>query len=268
VLFSIPGLFPDRIVVRDILEQGMMIEYYGRSEAGKIRDMNQDAILMHTKKEAGLFVVADGMGGHSHGEKASRLIIQILNKWWNDFDPSAYDYIFQRMILSVKQSVEEANAIIFEQYNQDNICGSTIALLFIYKNYYGILHAGDSRCYMYRKYDLKQMTVDDVWENQANISIAERMDLKHPNRGKLINAIGTCKEMKCKIKTDVWSSDTIFLLCSDGLYKMCTEKRVERCIRRYSRHGTLSDMCRDMLEKVYENGAEDNVSVVLVGQVE
>lgn len=246
----------------------MCIGYYGKSEAGKIRDTNQDAVLMLTRKDVGLFVVADGMGGHAYGEKASGLIIEILEKWWNDFEPETYEYIFSKMMLSVKQSVEEANTIIFEQYNQDNICGSTIVLLFIYKNCYGILHAGDSRCYRYQRYAIKQMTVDDVWENQINLSRAERMNIKHPNRGKLINAIGTCREVECKVKTDVWNSDTVFLLCSDGLYKMCPEKYIEKCIRRYHRHKSLSDMCRDMLEKVYENGAKDNVSVIAICQEE
>lgn len=245
-----------------------MIDYFGKCEIGKVRKSNQDSIIMLTKDDMGIFVVADGMGGHSYGEKASGLIIEKVTEWWNRLEPQIYGCDFRKMMSAIRQTVNEANASIFEQYNQEAVCGSTIVLLFIYKNHYGILYAGDSRCYSYYKRRMKQLTVDDVWENQIYISNRERMDVSHPNRGKLVNAIGIQREVQCKIETDEYMEGMTFLLCSDGLYKMCSEKDMGRSLHKCRKKGKLAEACEGMLSKVYKNGAEDNVSLILVQGME
>ncbi|GFI19436.1 serine/threonine phosphatase stp [Lachnospiraceae bacterium] len=240
------------------------MEYAGISEKGLIREINQDAILMRSDVSAGLFAVADGMGGHSHGEKASQLIIKELSVWWENFQPSSYDGEFMRMTASIKQAVEYANREIYINYNKKVICGSTIVLLFIYKNQYCILYAGDSRVYQYRGSLWKLLTIDETWENQIDLSVWQKKDLKNPNYGKLVNAIGVRGNMQCRILTGQLKRKDSFLLCTDGLYKFCSDRYLKLCMKKSRRIMHLEDICQKMLDRVYGNGAGDNISFIVV----
>lgn len=240
------------------------MEYAGISEKGLAREINQDAILMHSGTCAGLFVIADGMGGHSHGEWASQQIIRCLEEWWKNFRAASYEGDFARMTASIKQAVEYANREIYTSYNGTEICGSTIALLFLYQNQYCILYTGDSRIYQYQGRTWRLLTVDETWENQASLSRQERKDFQNPNYGKLVNAIGIRERMQCRILTGQCDERSIFLLCSDGLYKFCSDSYLKRCIKKSRKNGELEDICCQMRDMVYKNGAGDNVSLVIV----
>lgn len=242
----------------------MHLEYAGRSDIGKVRKINQDALGIFQKEDAGLFVVADGMGGYAHGEKASQKVIEELSNWWNSFSPVLFGYEFQRMMSSIEQVIEYANEIINAQCNQDEICGTTVVVLFIYQDYYGILYAGDSRCYMAQGRKWETLTVDDVWENQSFISKQERMMLDHPNRGKLVNAIGVHKNVSCRMITNVLAKDTVFLLCSDGLYKFCHDKNLRNCARKCKDKERMEHEVAALINTVYDNEAKDNITVILV----
>ena len=214
----------------------MRLESVGKSNIGKKREKNQDAFGIYQNEDVGLYVVADGMGGYADGEKASQTVVAELSNWWNSFSPVLFEYDFRKMIVSIEQVIQYANEIIYTEHNQDQICGTTVVVLFIYQKYYGIVYAGDSRCYInYHQRDflwhgrkLRQLTVDEVWENQPEISSKERMMGGHPNRGKLINAVGIKKNIRCRMITDMLTSDAVFLLCSDGLYKFCTDRLIEK----------------------------------------
>lgn len=242
----------------------MHLEYAGRSDIGKVREINQDAFGMFQKEDAGLFVVADGMGGYANGEKASQTVVAELSNWWNSFSPVLFGYEFQRMMSSIEQVIEYANEIIYTQYNQNEICGTTIVVLFIYQNYYGILYAGDSRCYMAQGRKWDTLTVDDVWENQPSVSKQERMMPAHPNRGKLVNAIGVHKHVSCRMITDVLDKGTVFVLCSDGLYKFCQDRDLRNRARKCKNEKMMEQGIETLIKMAYDNGAKDNITVVLV----
>ena len=201
----------------------MRLEFAGKCDIGQKREINQDSFCAYQREDAGLFVVADGMGGYTDGEKASQKVVAELSNWWNSFSPVLFDYEFKRMILSIEQAIEYANKCIYMELNRSNICGTTVTVLFIYRNLYGIIYAGDSRCYFSHRRQWRQLTVDEVWENQSSISNRERMMKDHPNRGKLVNAVGIKDSVQCRILTDNISDNTFFLLCTDGLYKYCAE---------------------------------------------
>lgn len=242
----------------------MHLEYAGKSDIGKVREINQDAFGIFQQEDAGLFVVADGMGGYTNGEKASQTVVSELSNWWNSFSPVLFGYEFQRMISAIEQVIEYANGIIYTQYNQNEICGTTVTVLFIYQNLYGIVYAGDSRCYMAQGRKWEALTVDDVWENQSFISKQERMMLNHPNRGKLVNAIGIHESVQCRTITNVLKKDTVFLLCSDGLYKFCRDKYLRNCARKCKNQKTMEQEIESLINMVYQNGAKDNITVIMV----
>lgn len=242
----------------------MRIDYVGKCDIGSERKINQDLIAMFSTEEIGLFVVADGMGGHANGEKASLEIIQEMTRWWQHFSEKRYEYDFQRMLLSIEQAIEKANAIIYQHYNNGEVCGSTVIVLFIYKGKYGIVYAGDSRCYIFEHGQLLQITIDEVWENQTGLNYWEKNNRHHPNRGKLINAVGIRPDIQCKIITNEIISNSVFLLCSDGLHKMCPEQYIKKCLKKCKFKKNIKLVLDKLINKVYQNGAKDNISILLV----
>ena len=242
----------------------MHFEYAGKSHIGKVRKIKQDAFGVFQKEDAGLFVIADGMGGYDDGEKASQTVVAELSNWWNSFSPILFGYEFQRMMSSIDLVIEYANEIIYTQYNQNGICGTTIVVLFIYRNYYGILYAGDSRCYMLQGRKWKILTVDDVWENQSSISKKECMMLNHPNRGKLVKAIGVHKNVSCRMITNVLDKDSVFVLCSDGLYKFCQDKDIRNCARKCKDKKKMEHEISSLINIAYDNEAKDNITIITV----
>lgn len=242
----------------------MGLEFSGKTDIGRQRNINQDSYGIFQRDEAGLFVVADGMGGYKDGEKASQRVVTELSKWWEKYTPAVYENDFTRMMKAIEQVIIYANQCIYNELNGEEICGTTIALLFIFRNMYGIVYAGDSRIYYNHKLNKFQLTTDEVWENQSNLSSRERMDMNHPYRGKLTNAIGVKKEVSCKIVTNCLKDNTKFLLCTDGLYKYCSERKLFSALRKCKDKKTMNQEMDKLIHLVYDNGAGDNITIVTV----
>lgn len=240
------------------------MKYVALSDKGKARKINQDSIFATSDKNAGLFIVADGMGGHSQGEKASQLIVRRMSEWWEVFQKENNSSSFMQIMNSLKNTAKEVNEEIYQDYNRDDICGSTMVLLFIYKGAYGIISAGDSRIYLYYRWKLRQMTVDEVWEKQPDLTSFERKSGWERCHGRLYNAVGIRKEMQFHIVTDQWKTGMIFLICSDGLYKYCQKRFLINCMRKARLNRNLQSSAKALLSAVYEQDAEDDISLILV----
>ena len=249
----------------------MKTEFCGICDIGKRREKNQDAIFMDAGTDAALFAVADGMGGYLHGEEARGIIIGEMRKWWEEFPKrqqicgAAGD--FGKMISALGQRLELANRMIYERYGSGReICGSTAAVLFLYRESYCVLSSGDSRVYYLNSFTWKQLTSDDVWENQPQtLERYTPAQIKaHKDHGKLVRAIGVAPEASISGKTDILKDRDCFLICSDGLYKMCREKDIRRAMREYRLGRDEKKPLQELLRTVYENSASDNVSAILV----
>ncbi len=241
----------------------MRHKYYGFSETGDKRDINQDAFLMRSDGETGLFCVADGMGGHSHGEVASSTIIECLKQWWDTYDDKDYNGDLGRIITSLMQSVKQANTLIREKTAEGAICGSTLEILIIYRDYYGIISAGDSRVYMRHRRRVSQITTDETWENMSDNMLDYRDKQKSRKFGKLVNAVGISDEVRLNTRTDSVNSKDAFFLCSDGIYKYCSDRILKKYIKKADEKSI--ERCTDRIkEEVYANGAGDNLTAIMV----
>lgn len=233
-------------------------------DIGKVRQINQDVVFSDSCKDAGLFVVADGMGGHSQGEKASQLIIRKMAQWWETFHPEKYGNDFVQMMKGLEQAAEQANQEIYENYNIDAVCGSTMVLLFIWKNTYGMIFAGDSRIYLYHRWKFRQLTVDEVWENQPDLTEWEREQYWERYHGRLYNAVGIQKELQCSVVTSELKAGMVFLLCSDGVYKYCPWKYLKKYMKIAYKSENPESAAAALLAKVYKSDAKDNISAIFV----
>lgn len=249
----------------------MKIEYCGICDKGACREVNQDAIFMDSKEDMALFAVADGMGGHRYGEAASGIIVSEIQRWWErcrtDARTKECSGYFLEVVSSLRAGIERANRIIYEQYNVGaDVCGSTVAVLLICGRRYSILSSGDSRVYCLKGFGWKQMTVDDRWENQPDIIARYRpQQLKqHAYYGRLIRAVGVSETVMLNETMDTVRCGIRFLICSDGLYKMCPEKELKKILGRYKGGQNGDKLLAEMIRKVYRNGARDNASAILV----
>ena len=241
--------------------------YSGLCDKGAVREVNQDSILMRSNGNIGLFAVADGMGGHSRGEFASQTIVENLDLWWSTFSEDSFSKNLGIMTTSLHQIIKKANLDIQKNIAPGEVCGSTVVVLFVYYDSYCLLTAGDSRMYSLEKRKIKQMTVDETWENQPDNMLSDSAKKKHPNYGKLINAIGISENLHISSKSDLLSKGYLFAICSDGIYKYGDEKFFKKSLKKASSVGirtTISDIAKN----VFERGAKDNMSLILVGDAD
>ena len=180
----------------------MKIIYGGITERGIKREKNEDSVRMLSNRGYGLFLVADGMGGHANGELASRRVAQDVKTWWEEKILSEGNIHFEDCVDSLKQLLQDTNTSIFRDLNQNQICGSTVVLLFIMESQYAILSSGDSRGYTLRNIEdtanihLIQLTGDDIWDNLESTKKAFTVEEigRHKNSGKLVHVIGAESE--------------------------------------------------------------------------
>lgn len=259
----------------------MRIEYCGICDRGKVRRVNQDAVFMEAQGDMALFAVADGMGGHLHGEVASNAIMAGMEECWKELAfgefRGAYKLFgvsslqssageFAGMVSVLRRHLENANRAIMESCRKWEICGSTVAALLIHKRNYCILSSGDSRIYYFNGWACKQLTVDDVWENQPEVvrRYHPKQRKMHADYGKLVHALGISDTAAVSGKTDTLKGGDRFLLCSDGFYKMCNSREVRRILKEYRGNSNGEELLGQIKQIVYGNGAKDNVSVILV----
>jgi protein phosphatase len=242
------------------------LEYNGICDKGLKRKINQDRIFMDAKDETALFVVADGMGGHQHGERASEHIVSELGKWYESFNANDFEGDFNKIIWDINRMLELMNKTIYEFYDSDVVCGSTVVVLFFYRDMYAVFWVGDSRLYVLKGWTCRAITIDDVWENQTEVRLkySEQMMKANVNYGRLVNSMGVAQDARINVRTDTIKKGTKFMLCSDGLYKMCSKKEIYKMMRGYKGSNEGAALMSEYLSMVYKHGAVDNVSFIIV----
>lgn len=248
----------------------MFMTYKGFCESGNRNGENQDAIGMFAAGDTGLFLVADGMGGHSDGSRASRLIRAECETWWKNYIKNNKQNGFLQNVKDLKAFVAAVNKKIWDQTDRNEICGSTIVLLFIYQDHYAVLWAGDSRCYLTENKRLmtrtKQLTIDDVWEQQPEIKkgFSKEFIKSHSNQGKLVRAVGAKPQLSCSVLTAKLTGDSLFMLCSDGIFKYIDRNILDRHMKAAVRTAKLHDSLLAVKYEIYNNHAPDNLSCIMI----
>lgn len=244
----------------------MKVNYYAFTDVGAVRRINQDSYVVKCdrKRNLYLFAVADGLGGLSHGERASAAIIARLREWMERME---FEYISEMsaMAESLKHAILCANKDIYDIYGKCGACGSTLVLLCIWQDAYIVIAVGDSRIYRYGSSGFAQITRDDVWELQQEVSQAyTQQEIKrHSGYGKLVTAVGVFPDLSITYNIDILDKRSNFLLCSDGIYKYCTEKDIKRCISRIG-FGSEKNKLQRLKRHVFANGMGDNATAILV----
>lgn len=232
-----------------------MIQHICLCERGCRRPVNQDRAGGWTEGDCGLFFVADGIGGHYAGERASGTIAEALAGWWNAGRTMAGGPAAEEL----HQVLMESDALIRQNTPPGQHCGSTAVVLWISGGTYALLSVGDSRCYQTRRrgfhIETIQLTTDDILPESAG-----------PDRGKLSRAVGAGSCL-VSIRCGELTPGTLFALCSDGIYKFCPGTVLERSLARARRTGLLRPSAQAIEREVLARQAPDNYSLVLVRPV-
>lgn len=222
------------------------------SKVGFVRHVNEDALL--DAGDQGLWVVADGMGGHSFGDEASRAIIDQLVGFRRRED-------LQQNISELKTRLNMAH----EQcraHGKRQLMGSTVALLFVHDPYCIFLWAGDSRVYRYRDNQLQQMTEDhSLVQGLVTIGELNKEDMdKHPSSHIITRAVGVHTDLDLELQHDEIQPGDRYLVCSDGLYKDVTEAEI------HERMGgaTVEACLNNLVDLALERGGTDNTTAIVI----
>lgn len=230
-----------------------------RTDTGKVRARNEDAFL--ALPEQGLWVVADGMGGHQNGALASRLIVEQLAEPSVGDLPQRLDELRKRLHALNRRLSQELTVT---AAHPDPVIGSTVVALLVEGDRAACVWAGDSRCYLWRGSRLYQLSRDHsllqqlIDEQQLSPSEAAR----HPAAHALTRAIGAGDELKLEIlELDILPGD-VFLLCSDGLYQGLSADALSAALNLPSPQLTLNRLFQQALD----GPARDNLSAVVIRQ--
>lgn len=229
------------------------------TNVGMVRTVNEDSIM--SNPEVGLWAVADGMGGYEAGDVASKMIVSSMAEIEMHEHLGAFVDDIEDKIIDANHRILEYAEIMHD----GRILGSTIVSLLI-KGQVGVcLWAGDSRLYLLRNNQLQQLSRDHshVQELLDQGTITEAEAINHPDGNVITRAVGTSKELYIDINVfNVQIGDT-FLLCSDGLYNVVDEVDIENHMKSHD----IDNAVKQMIVKALENGAPDNISVIVVKSV-
>lgn len=232
----------------------LRIEWRACTDRGSVREVNEDSFA--AMPESGIWVVADGMGGHERGDWASACVVE-------EIEAVAPDDQFNILLQNTSDAVHRANAAIYaESQTQGAHIGSTVVSLVISRRRFGIIWAGDSRAYLLRDHVLHQLTRDHT-QVQALVDrgiLAPEDASTHPMSHVLSKAVGVEEALELEGFADDMRSGDVFLLCSDGLYGTLAHAELQSIIEHYP-----PDECSQrLISRCLEIGAKDNVTAIVI----
>lgn len=243
---------------------------YGLSDIGAARHNNEDACMLN--QEYGLFVLADGMGGHNAGEIASKETVHFITRSFETFleENGEYEDIFSVRDFT-RLTLENANSWVHHLSKKNKGLegmGTTICTLLFFEKSVVYSHVGDSRIYLIREGEMTQLTADHSLKNQLVASNALKVggdssqSAHEPYKNILTKAVGTGAELEVQVQVDPVRDNDIYLLCSDGLSDPLTEEEMLQVI--YEHEHCKKTAVEKLIARAIQKGGKDNITAVLV----
>ena len=241
-------------------EQTMIIlEIVGLTDMGLRRSNNEDAFIV--LQDQLVTAVADGMGGAAAGEVASKIFVTVVRESFADAAVSSEEAAYQL----VQQVFSAANERIIEHvanFPADAGMGCTAELLTFVDGRYIIGHVGDSRIYLFRNGDLRQLTRDHslVQMHLDGGMITAEEARVHPKKNIVLRVVGMEQDFSLDILRGNSFAGDLFLLCSDGLSDMIDDNAILAIL---SSSYSLEQKANKLVESAKDAGGKDNITVVL-----
>lgn len=247
----------------------MIFDIFGDTDIGKKRELNEDNYLCLELSQELLplhfLVVADGMGGHSGGEIASSMAVEVFRDTVVKQlkEDQASDFDFGKIL---EESSVEVNREVYEKASEDtHLTGmaTTMVAALISGNVVTISNIGDSRAYLIRSRSIEQITVDHTWKNdQLQKREFSEEDIKNsPFRDMVTNALGLDNQVKVDIFTLELMADDYLLLCSDGVHSLLKEKDIIKIFKKAKKSKRI---CQRIIKMANDRGGHDNITAVVL----
>ena len=231
-----------------------------RTDIGIVRSGNEDNYLMLADR--GIFIVADGMGGHAAGEVASEMAVQIISKELGSLRGQSDDQVGDRLRSAIKSANEAIFGRTLAEHDKRGM-GTTVTVLTLLPNRYLIGQVGDSRAYLLREGELQQLTKDHSYVQEqvdAGLLTAEQARV-HPYSNVITRCVGAGMEVTPDIYAGSLLTGDLVLLASDGLTGMLEDEHLTRILK--SEGGPQKWVDR-MITEANRRGGLDNITAIVV----
>src|SRR5229473_7151012 len=242
---------------------------FGLTDVGKKRKHNEDAFSLDVSE--GLFIVADGMGGHAAGEVASKITVETIGEFiaatrqkeeatWPFKYNHELDFNSNRLAVAIEKANERVMAAVAAQPWLKGM-GTTVVAGLLNEKILSLAHVGDSRAYLLRDGQLSRLTDDHSWvhEQVAAGILTEEEAKSHPLKNVVTRALGGGPLVSPDLQELSFEAGDVFLFCSDGLTTMLSDEEIRDAV------GAESDpqkLCQKLVDMANEKGGVDNITVV------
>ncbi len=251
-----------------------MLEVSHLTDSGRKRDHNEDSYLFD--ESLGIYIVCDGMGGHAAGEIASQMACEAIMKHFKshhsaivEFKKSSASEGFSEQKLKIysliDDSIAEANKVIFERAQKEpekKGMGTTLVLAIATEHGVFVAHVGDSRAYLIRKGQLKQLTEDHSLVNEmiAAGMVSKEEAHNHPQGNVITKALGIQSAVvgDCRF-FETMEGDAIFL-CSDGLHDYFSQNQALDIYH----HNSIKNLAKSYIDFANKSGGKDNITCIVL----
>ena len=244
----------------------MQIEYIALSDMGRLRNNNEDSVL--AVPEHGFIVLADGMGGHNAGEVASRMAVTLIAQQLGEWLKDNHEANMRDLRRAMAVSVDTANRNIFEAANTNadyHGMGTTLVMAVVHQGEMVLGHAGDSRAYLWRGGELKQLTRDhSLLQEQIDSGLLTLAEAAMSSNHNLVTrALGVEDLVLLDVQHRPLEEGDLYLLCSDGLTDMLGDEEIAQELADNAILDTEMRAQR-LIDLANEHGGRDNISVALI----
>lgn len=256
-------------VLYKLMEEVGSMLYAAKSHIGLVRQMNQDNLAIHSEFQPfQLAVVADGMGGASAGEVASRLAIDEVCQFVEQALLTYHGNVEELL----REAIYKANHKIWETARAEEEytgMGTTLVAALFNHAQVTFAHVGDSRGYIFQANDLQQVTNDHslVAELVRRGQLTEEEALHHPQRNIVTRSLGTSETNFPDVRQVKWQEGDVFMLCTDGLTNLVTQAELMQHLHLATAaksNAEVEKVADSLIELALVRGGSDNITLVLV----
>lgn len=239
------------------------MNYYAKTDIGKVRNKNQDQAAVNANiKDQVIAVVCDGMGGHRSGEIASRVVMDHVLSCFDIIPPFDTPEELKKWL---QETIVECDQIV-KRMAMQNVehqgMGTTIVVAIFMDNRLYISHVGDSRAYVLKDGQLKQITKDHTLVNELvdRGAITPESAKHHVQKNVLTQAVGAPTELKPSL-IEMDFEDGLLMLCSDGLYNCLENEAIKEILLKDTK---VVEKVIELIDQANENGGNDNIGVAII----
>ena len=236
---------------------------YSLTDTGRVRSMNEDYVFVSERpigRLSNLFVVADGMGGHNAGERASSYAVEVLLQ-------SIRKNKEKTPVKVMRRAIESANDMVYQESissDRSRGMGTTMVAAVICKDRLYVANVGDSRLYIINS-QIRQITKDhSLVEEMVRLGkLTKEEGRNHPDKNIITRAVGAEETVQIDCFEERIGIRDVVLLCSDGLTNMVSDEQIQQIIKTEK---NLQKAAELLVETANRNGGRDNITVLLISR--